>query len=88
MDVWPPPEFRSSFPVRYYLMDFGCPVHFTPSLRLHDGLVKPFTIAREQCAPEMHGTTKYDPFAADIYAVARLFYAFFAVCLSLWNGRS
>ena len=58
MGAQPLPEFRANFPVRYYLpvMDFGCSVYFTPSLRrLHDGLVKVFTIAREQCAPKMYG---------------------------------
>jgi len=77
VEIWPPPEFRTTFPVRYYLMDFGCSVHFSPSLPLHDRLVKPFAITREQCAPEMDGSTKYDPFAVDIYVVARLFYALF-----------
>ena len=81
MDVWPPPEFRSTFPVRYYLMDFGCSVHFTPSSRLDDGFIKPFPINREQCAPEMRGLTKYDPFSADIYVAARVIYGFFAVRL-------
>ena len=81
IDVWPPPEFRSTFPVRYYLMDFGCSVRFTPSTRLHDGLIKPFLIARQQCAPEMHGLRKYDPFAADVCMVGRVFYAYFAVRL-------
>ena len=85
-DVWPPPEFRATFPVRYYLMDFGCSVHFTPSPRLHDGLVKPFKIGREQCAPEMRGSTKYDPFAADVYVVARVFFSFFIVRLSFLYG--
>ena len=86
VDVWPPPEFRATFLARYYLMDFGCSVHFTPSSRLHDGLVKPFTIGREQCAPEIRGSTKYDPFAADVYVVARVFHAFFAVRLSFHYG--
>jgi hypothetical protein len=70
VDVWPPPEFRSTFPVRYHLMDFGCSVHFTPSSHLHDGLVEPFSIGRMQCATEMSGSTKYNPFAADVYVVA------------------
>ena len=68
----------------------GCSVHFTPSLgRLRDGLVEAFIIAREQRAPEMYGSTKYDPSAADIYVVARLFYAWFTVrfvnFLFVWN---
>ena len=86
VDVWPPPEFRTTFPVRYYLMDFGCSFHFTPSLRLHDGLVKPFPIARLQCAPEMRGSKKYDPFSADVYVVARVFFGFFQVRLSFRFG--
>ena len=86
LDVWPPPEFRATFPARYYLMDFGCSVRFTLSSRLRDRLVKPFTIAREQCAPEMRRSAKYDPFAADVYVAARVFYGFFAVCLSFIYG--
>ena len=81
IDVWPPPEFRATFPVRYYLIDFGHSVHFTPSSRRHDGLVKPFPIGREQCAPEMDGSRKYNPFSADVYMVARVFYAFIKVRL-------
>ena len=86
MDVWP------TFPVRYYLIDFGCSVHFTPSSRLDDGLIKSFPITRKRChcsrvpvigndlcAPEMRGLTKHDTFAADIYVAARLFYGFLAV---------
>ena len=90
MDVWPPPEFRATFPVRYYLMDFGCSVRFTPSSRVHDGLVKPFPIERQQCAPEMRGSKKYNPFSADVYVLARVFYSFFVVRLSfsLWNVLS
>ena len=82
VEVWPPPEFRATFSVRYYLMDFGCSVHFSPSSRLRDRMIKPFPIGREQCAPEMRRSTKYDPFAADIYVAARVFYGFFAVRLS------
>jgi hypothetical protein len=84
--VWPPPEFRATFPVQYYLMDFGCSVHFTPSSRLHDGLVKPFAITREQRAPETCGSAKFDPFAADMYAAARVFYALFQVRMSFLYG--
>ena len=83
-----PPEFRATFLVRYYLTDFGCSVHFIHSLCLHDDLVKPFTIGREQCAPEMRGSTEYDPFAADVYVVARVFHVFFAVSLSFFYGMS
>ena len=86
VDVWPPPEFRATFPVRYYLMDFGCSVRFTPSSRIHDGLVKPFPIGREQTAPEMDDSRKYNPFAADVYMVGRVFYAHFAVRLSFLYG--
>lgn len=74
-NIWPPPEFRSTFPVRYYLMDFGCSVHLPPSLPPRDRLIEPFKIAREQCPGEMSVSTKYDPFAADIYVVARVFYS-------------
>ncbi|EDR14436.1 uncharacterized protein LACBIDRAFT_321504 [Laccaria bicolor S238N-H82] len=81
IDIWPPHEFRSTFPVRYYLMDFGCSVHLPPNLPPRDRLIKPFKIAREQCPAEMLGSTKYDPFAADIYVVARVFYGLFRVRL-------
>jgi len=78
LDIWPPPEFRSTFAVRYYMMDFGCSVRFSPESHPRDHLVKPFNIAREQRAPEMDRVAKYDPYAADVYATGRLFYGWFS----------
>ncbi|KIM42429.1 hypothetical protein M413DRAFT_444847 [Hebeloma cylindrosporum] len=77
VDIWPPPEFRSTFPVQYYFIDFGCSVHLPPSLPPKDRLIKPFNITREHRAPEMRGSKEYDPFPADIYAAARVFYSLF-----------
>jgi hypothetical protein len=73
------PEFRSKIPVKYYLIDFGFSVQFSPKSRPEDRLVMPFEIAREQRAPEMDWDAPYDPFPTDVYALARLFYGFFKV---------
>jgi hypothetical protein len=77
---WPPPtlpvKFRSSFPVKYFLIDFGYSEHLTPG---SDGLIKPVAVRREQCPPEMSRSGRIDPFAADVYSTARLFYGFFEV---------
>jgi len=77
VEISPPPEFRSTFPVQYYLMDFGLSVHFSPDSDPRKRLVKPFKIGREQRPPEADGREEYDPFAADVYSMARVFYAAF-----------
>ena len=77
---WPPPtppvKFRSAFPVKYFLIDFGYSAHLAPG---SDGLIKPVAVRREQCPPEMSRSGRIDPFAADVYSTARLFYGFFEV---------
>ena|SRR3984957_6551252 len=82
LEAWPPPEFRSTFPVKYFFIDFGCSVRFPSTSDPCERLVKPFKITRVQRAPETDGPTKYDPFAADVFALAHVFYACFKVWLS------
>jgi hypothetical protein len=78
-DVWPPPEFRSTFQAKYYLIDFGCAVQFPPTSEPRKRLARPFQITRVQKAPEIGRLALYDPFAADVYSLARLFYGYFKV---------
>ncbi|KDQ18764.1 hypothetical protein BOTBODRAFT_153640 [Botryobasidium botryosum FD-172 SS1] len=76
----PAPEFRSTFPVTYWLADFDSSVSFSPQTSARERLATPFQIDREQAAPEQtlgSNHTKYDPFAADVYQAARLLYALF-----------
>ncbi|KAF9238240.1 hypothetical protein BU15DRAFT_62651 [Melanogaster broomeanus] len=66
--------FRSTFPVRYLLLDFGRSVH---SALLGPGsgcLVDPLSGGRPGKAPESI-RTKFDPYAADVYQSARFLYA-------------
>ncbi|TFY80346.1 hypothetical protein EWM64_g3662 [Hericium alpestre] len=76
--VWvdPPHEFRSTFPVRYLFIDFGlsrrCPDDGQPSR----WRVEPSSVGRVQRAPET-SEVRYDPFAADVYQLGRLLYAWF-----------
>jgi hypothetical protein len=80
-ELCPPPVFRSTFPVKYYLIDFGCSIQFPHASDPGKRLVEPFRIGREQRAPETSRLEKYDPFPADVYALARLFYAYLRVWL-------
>jgi serine/threonine protein kinase len=77
--IIPPPEFRSTFPVRYYLIDFGFAHDFPKHLRLEECIIEPFSNGREQRPPEADRHKRYNPFAADVYQAARLFYGWFAV---------
>jgi serine/threonine protein kinase len=72
-------DFRSTFPIRYYLIDFGTSRLFPPKSRLRDCLVHPFRTDRPQRPPEVVGDRPFDPFAADVYQTARLLYAWFIV---------
>jgi serine/threonine protein kinase len=77
--IIPPPEFRSTFPIRYFLIDFGVAHYFSKHLRLEECFIEPFLNGREQQPPEASWNKRYNPFAADVYQVARLFYGWFAV---------
>jgi hypothetical protein len=76
--VTPPVKFHSTFPLKYFLIDFGYSVHFEPG---SDGLIEPVAVSHEQFAPEISEMSggRIDPFAADVYSTARLFYGFFEV---------
>lgn len=82
--VEPLPPFRSTFPIRYLLMDFGYAAYFPHDWPPSRCVVLPFREGRPQRAPEsleVFGTGSYDPFAADIYELGRLCYGWFFVCL-------
>ncbi|GBE83928.1 hypothetical protein SCP_0509870 [Sparassis crispa] len=77
LKIWPPLEWRSTFPVRYYLLDFGISVHFPEDLPLSRCTILPFPQGRMHRAPETLGKKAFNPFAADVYQIARLLYAWF-----------
>jgi serine/threonine protein kinase len=79
MKIIPPPEFRSTFPIRYYLVDFGFAHHCPKHSRREECLIELSTNGREQRPPEADWNKRYNPFAADVYQTARLFYGWFAV---------
>ncbi|KAI0319473.1 kinase-like domain-containing protein [Amylostereum chailletii] len=74
----PPPEFRSTFPVRYLFTDFGYSCRFSPSLSLEGCWMDPMHNGhgRRHKAPEVN-YARFNPFAADVYQTARLFYSWF-----------
>ncbi|EGN92929.1 hypothetical protein SERLA73DRAFT_64892, partial [Serpula lacrymans var. lacrymans S7.3] len=75
----PEPVFRSKFPVKYYFLDFGCSATFSPSSPLKSCLVAPFNSILEQRPQEAQKSKHFNPFAADVYQTARLFYTWFIV---------
>ncbi|ETW78624.1 hypothetical protein HETIRDRAFT_419877 [Heterobasidion irregulare TC 32-1] len=72
--IWPPPEWRSTFPARYLFMDFGYSQYFEKDMSLDKCRAEPFPQGRKHRAPEMRRATNYNPFAADVYATARTLY--------------
>ncbi|KAI0057568.1 kinase-like protein [Artomyces pyxidatus] len=79
---WPvpldtPPEFRSTFPVRYMMMGFGSSIHFSSTLPFSACLADPSDRRRAHKAPES-SLRRYDPFAADVYQTGRLCYGWFS----------
>ncbi|KAF9481611.1 hypothetical protein BDN70DRAFT_803119, partial [Pholiota conissans] len=74
------PEFYSTFPVKYSLIDFGYSAYFLPDLHRSKCRVVPLRTARLHRAPEVDGYSKSDPFAADVYQTATLLYSYFGVC--------
>lgn len=85
-DDGPSPEFRSKFPVKYFLIDFGFSVSFPDTIPSTECLVEPFSIGRETRAPEIDGTQRFDPFAADVYQAARLIYGCLHVCILCYSA--
>ncbi|GBE83932.1 hypothetical protein SCP_0509910 [Sparassis crispa] len=77
LKIWPPQEWRSTFPVRYLFMDFGYSIRFNEDVRLGKCTALPFPQGREHRAPEVRGTQAFNPFAADVYQTARIFYGWF-----------
>lgn len=81
--VYPRAPFLSTFPVRYWLIDFNHSVYYQPAWDLKEPLAKPYLDRqlRPQHPPEIYGPGPFNPFAADIYQAGRLFYSFIHVCL-------
>jgi serine/threonine protein kinase len=82
------PEFRSTFPVRYAFIDFGFSASFAPDSDVSQRLKTPFIMTRPHRPMEMDGRFPYDPFAADVYQVARFLYAFCNVSPSFGDFSS
>ncbi|CAA7262073.1 unnamed protein product [Cyclocybe aegerita] len=78
----PVPEFRSTFPVKYFMIDFGNSVFFSPGLIPSECLVPPKDWGRPHRAPETSGHAVFNPFAADVYQTAQFFYIFFGKAIS------
>ncbi|PPQ96153.1 hypothetical protein CVT26_004788 [Gymnopilus dilepis] len=75
--ISPLSEWRSTFPVRYLFIDFGRSVRFDRNIPLSECTAQPSPEGRLHRAPETLGPKPYNPFAADVYQAARLFYAWF-----------
>ena len=75
----PFPEFRSTFPVRYFFINFGCSRRFPSGSDPSAHMVPPFKLTREHRAPELDGTRLFNPFAADVYQMARFLFAWIPV---------
>ncbi|CAA7266294.1 unnamed protein product [Cyclocybe aegerita] len=76
MKIEPVPEFRSTFPVKYSLIDFGYSVHFPTDATRSNRLVNDRR-GRPTRAPEVDGDQLYDPFAADVYQAAQMIFSWF-----------
>jgi hypothetical protein len=86
-----PAQFRSLFPVRYYLNDFELAVCFDvdsdPSTRLVTGLPTTMILDGEygrDKAPEMTSNEPYCPFLNDIWQMGNMFKYYFGVCTLLY----
>ena len=75
------PEFRSTFPVRYLLIDFGYSAYFPTSTPLPECSLEPTQKGRIHKAPEV-SVRRYNPFAADVYQTGRLLHSWFFVRIS------
>lgn len=67
------PAFRSDFPVKYALIDFGSSVQFPPDTLAQERRGY-WVVGREQRAPETKRKRPFDPFAADVYQTGRTIY--------------
>lgn len=70
----PGAELRSTFPVRYMILDYGISHYFSPDSDPATRLIKPFKTRQSHQAPESGGQIPHDPFASDVYMTARLLY--------------
>ncbi|KAJ3509594.1 hypothetical protein NLJ89_g5145 [Agrocybe chaxingu] len=72
----PVPEFRSTFPVKYSLIDFGYSVHFPPDTPRSERLINDRR-GRPTRAPEVDSDHLYDPFTTDVYQAAQMIFSWF-----------
>ncbi|KAF9481616.1 kinase-like protein [Pholiota conissans] len=72
-----PPEFRSTFPIKYTLIDFDHSAYFLPGIPRNKRLISPSNVGRLHRAPEVSGRFKHDPFASDVYQTAVFFFSYF-----------
>ncbi|EPQ54839.1 hypothetical protein GLOTRDRAFT_42983, partial [Gloeophyllum trabeum ATCC 11539] len=72
------PAFRSDFPVKYALIDFGSSVQFPPDTLAQERRGY-WVVGREQRAPETKRKRPFDPFAADVYQTGRTIYGWIKV---------
>ena len=79
--VDPLPEFRSTFPVKYTLLDFDHSAYFLPGIPRDKRRISPSRVGRMHRAPEVDGQFKHDPFASDVYQTAVFFFSYFGVSL-------
>jgi len=77
--VQPVPEFRSTFPIKYYLIDFGYSVRVPGGVNPDKFLIEARRTCRRNPVPETVGIGMFNPFAADVYQAAQLFYSWFGV---------
>jgi hypothetical protein len=77
--IMPPPEFRSTFRIRYFLVDFGFAHMFPRHLHPTECFIELFLNGREQRPPEADWHKSYNPFVADVYQTSQLFYSWFEV---------
>ncbi|KAF9481612.1 kinase-like protein [Pholiota conissans] len=73
----PLPEFRSTFPVKYILLDFDHSTYSLPGIPRDKRLISPSRVGRMHRAPEVNGQFKHDPFASDVYQTAVFFFSYF-----------
>ncbi|CAA7266295.1 unnamed protein product [Cyclocybe aegerita] len=74
--IEPVPGFRSTFPVKYSLIDFGYSVYFPPDAPRSERLISERR-GRPTRAPEVDSDQLYDPFAADVYQAAQMIFSWF-----------
>ncbi|PPQ96146.1 hypothetical protein CVT26_004781 [Gymnopilus dilepis] len=86
--ITPPLQWRSTFPAKYYFIDFGCSAIFSKDAELSQCFVDPYINSREQRPSETYANRPFNPFAVDVYYAARLFYGWFPVRVGSFNYQT